>query len=146
MLPEMVDLPDNIPFGEGKELVVDMPVDGKGVSEVYIDDTFTQTVDLPESDNVLKAKRAVLLAIHALARPIANEEPIPRKTTAAIQKLLAEAGMEGTKVMLGWFLDFRRLMISLPDNKATAWSNEIADMLEEVKTKAQRLERASTGL
>ena len=140
-LPKRVDLPDDVPFGEGKELVVDVPVDGHGSSEVYIDDTFTQTVDLPGSENVLKAERAVLLAIHALARPIANEEPIPRETMAAMEKLLAEAGMEETKIMLGWLLDFRRLVISLPNNKAVAWSQEITDMLEEGKTKAKRLER-----
>ena len=139
MLPERIDLPDDIPFGEGRELAVDVPVDGHGSSEVYIDDTFTQTVDLP--GNVLKAERAVLLAIHAIARPIADEEPIPRETMAAMEKFLAEAGMEETKIMLGWLLDFRRLEISLPDNKATAWSQEIADMLKEGKTKAKRLER-----
>ena len=119
-----------------------MPVDEHRSSEVYIDYTFTQTVDLPGSKNVLKAERAVLLAIHALACPIADEEPIPRETMAAMEKLLAEAGMEETKVMLGWLLDFRRLVISLPDNKAIAWSQEIADMLEEGKTKAKRLERS----
>jgi hypothetical protein len=32
-------------------------------------------------------------------------------------------------------------VISLPDNKAIAWSNEIKEMLEEGKTKAKRLER-----
>jgi hypothetical protein len=60
---------------------------------------------------------------------------------AAMEKLLAEAGMEETKIMLGWLLDFRRLVISLPNNKAVAWSQEITDMLEEGKTKAKRLER-----
>jgi hypothetical protein len=141
MIPERVDLPEDIPYREGKELVVGVPVDGHGMSEVYIDDTFTQTVDLPGSDNVLKAERAVLLAIHTLARPISDEEPIPRETMAALEKLLAETGMEETKLMLGWLLDFRMLMISLPDNKAIAWSQEIADMLKEGKTKAKRLER-----
>ena len=141
MLPKRVDLPDDIPFGVGKELVVDVPMDGCGMSECFIDDTYTQTVNLPESDNVLKAERAVLLAIETLARPIAVVEPIPRETMAAMAKLIAEAGMEETKIMLCWLLNLRTLEISLPNNKAIAWSQEIAEMLEEGKTKAKRLDR-----
>jgi hypothetical protein len=141
MIPERQDLPEDIPFGIGKELVVDVPVDGRGLGDVFIDDTLTQVVDLPGSDNVLRGERAVLLAVHILARPLLPQEPIPREAMAALLKLLAEAGMQETKTMLGWFLNFRTLVISLPDNKAIAWSNEIKEMLEEGKTKAKRLER-----
>jgi hypothetical protein len=140
-LPKRVDLPDDVPFRVGKELVVDVPIDGCGMSECFIDDTYTQTVDLPGSDNVLRAKRAVLLAIQTLAIPIADVEPIPRETLAAIAKLIAEAGMEETKIMLGWLLNLRTLEISIPDNKAITWSQEIAEMLEEGKMKAKRLDR-----
>lgn len=118
MFPKRVDLPDDIPFGVGKELVVDVPMDGCRMSECFIDDTYTQTVDLPESDNVLKAERAVLLATETLARPIAGVEPIHQETMAAMAKLIAEAGMEETKIMLGWLLNLWTLEISLPDNKA----------------------------
>jgi hypothetical protein len=141
MIPERQYLPEDIPFGIGKELVVDVPVDGRGLGDVFIDDTLTQVVDLPGSDNVLRGERAVLLAVHILARPLLPQEPIPREAMAALLKLLAEAGMQETKTMLGWFLNFRTLVISLPDNKAIAWSNEIKEMLEEGKTKAKRLER-----
>jgi hypothetical protein len=36
-------------------------------------------------------------------------EPIPRETMAAMAKLIAEAGMEETKIMLGWLLNLRTL-------------------------------------
>jgi hypothetical protein len=104
MIPERQYLPEDIPFGIGKELVVDVPVDGRGLGDVFIDDTLTQVVDLPGSDNVLRGERAILLAVHILARPLLPQEPIPREAMAALLKLLTEAGMQETKTMLGWFL------------------------------------------
>jgi hypothetical protein len=141
MLPTRIDLSDDIPFGVGKELAVNIPVDGHGMSECFINDTLTQVVNLPGSDNVQRGERAVLLAIHTLSRPLADTEPMPQETMATMAKLMAEAGMEETKIMLGWFLNFQTLVISLPDNNAVAWAQEIASMLEEGKTKAKRLEQ-----
>jgi hypothetical protein len=120
MVPKRVDLPDDIPFGEGKELVIDLPVDGEGMAECYIDDILSLSLDLPFTNNVLKGERAVLLTIQTIARALTKNEPIPRETMAAMAKLFAEAGMEETKIMLGWLLNLRTLIISLPDNKAKA--------------------------
>lgn len=92
------------------------------MAECYINDIFTQTVDLPESNNVKKGERGVLLIIQVLARALARNEPIPRETMAAMAKLFAEARMTEIKIMLGWLLNLRRLIISLPDNKASAWA------------------------
>eukprot|EP00956_Cyclotella_meneghiniana_P031018 scaffold80241_cov23-Cyclotella_meneghiniana.AAC.2 len=119
-VPARVDLPDEVPFGIGKELVVDVPVNSRGTSDIFVDDILAKTVDLPGSDNVERCAGATLLSIH---------------------KLLAEAGPEERKIMLGWVLNFRSLIISLPENKATAWSNEISEMLKEGKTQSKRLER-----
>ena len=83
MLPERKDLPTDIPFSVGKKLVFDLPVDRHGMSECYIDDTFTQAADLPDSDNSLRAERALLLAVQTLARPLSDKEPMPRETMAA---------------------------------------------------------------
>ena len=33
-------LPDEVPFAEGKELIIDVPVDPRGINEVYIDLTY----------------------------------------------------------------------------------------------------------
>jgi hypothetical protein len=41
-------------------------------------------------------------------------------------KLLAEAGLSETKVILGWFLDFRKSQISLPKNKFIDWTKTSA--------------------
>ena len=39
-------LDDDVPFGVGKELIVDVPVDPKGIADVYIDNTIALGVDM----------------------------------------------------------------------------------------------------
>ena len=108
--------------------------------DVYIDDKIGLTVDIPGSDNDVRLERALLLAIHAAARPLHSDEPIPRENMAALGKLIAEAGLEETKVILGWFFDFRRLLVSLPENKYVAWSSNIKDILKRGTTTAKEME------
>ena len=42
--PNILD--ESIPFAEGKELIVDVPVDARGIADVYIDNTIALTVDV----------------------------------------------------------------------------------------------------
>ena len=39
LVPQPKVLPDDVPFAEGKDLIVDIPFDPRGTSNVYIDDT-----------------------------------------------------------------------------------------------------------
>jgi len=59
---------------------------------------------------------------------------------AALTKLLAEAGLEETKTILGWFFDFRRMTVALPDNKYVAWKRDITEMIEKGWTCASDLD------
>ena len=59
---------------------------------------------------------------------------------AALNKLIAETGLEEKKTILGWLFNFRKLLISLPENKYIAWSEEIKSMMEEGKAKHSILE------
>ena len=113
-------LDDDVPFGVGKELIVDVPVNPKGIADVYIDDTISLSVNMYDSDNSPRLENAILLTIHIAARPIHAEEPIPREEMAALTKLLSEARLEETKVILGLFFDFRRMIVALPLNKYVA--------------------------
>ena len=79
LVPDYKPLPDNIPFATAKELFVDLQINEKGLVDCYIDDLIDLTVDLPDSDNVLRNAAAVLLAINVLARPLSKNEPIPRE-------------------------------------------------------------------
>ena len=45
-------------------MIIDVPVDARGTSDVYIDDTVALIVDIKDSKNVQWLKQATLLAIH----------------------------------------------------------------------------------
>ena len=80
------------------------------------------------------------LAIAATSRPSHDNEPIPREAMEAEAKLAAEASPEEIKLILGWLMNFRELIVSLPDNKYIAWSADIKSMLTSGSAKAKQLE------
>ena len=96
---------------------MDVPVDARGIADVYIDDTIALTVDVENSNNVQRLEQATLLDIHCAARDKHVNEPIPREEIAARAKLIAEAGAEEVKTILGWICNFRTLCLALPENK-----------------------------
>ena len=75
LVPNKIILDDNIPFGIGRDLVVDIPVDPSGTVVLYIDDLYGLTVDI--NDNALRLERAPLLALGSVAREVATIEPLP---------------------------------------------------------------------
>ena len=82
LVPPPLFLNNSIPFSEGKDLIIDVPVDARGTVDVYIDDTISLTVDVEESNNVQRIEQATLLAIHCAAREKHNDEPISREEMA----------------------------------------------------------------
>ena len=61
---------DDIPFAEAKELAVDIPVNTRGYTDLYIDDTKAVALAMPNSDNVKRIAKATLLAILQLPDPV----------------------------------------------------------------------------
>jgi hypothetical protein len=134
---------DNVPFGEGKELIIDVKVNSRVTHDIYINDLFELGLDLLKSDNLKRSKRAPLLAIDGCSRRRAPDEPIPRYyDMAARHKLDAEGLLEETKIILGWMWDFRCLTISLPINKFTAWTEGINEIINSKNFTAKTLETA----
>jgi hypothetical protein len=121
-------------------LIVEIPVDPRGTHNVYIDNIIGLTVDIPGSNNVARGQAAALLAIDATARPNHPNKPIPRESMYARDKLKAEAGFSDTKMILGWSFDFRRLLISLPENKFIAWTTTINKLLVKGSSTTKELE------
>ena len=76
LVPNKIILDDNIPFGIGRDLVVDIPVDPSGTVVLYIDDLYGLTVDI--NDNALCLERAPLLALGSAVHEVATIEPLPR--------------------------------------------------------------------
>ena len=129
---------DDIPFGIGRDLIVNIPVDPRGTVDLYIDDFCGLMVDI--DDNTTHLKRAPLLALGSAAREVAEIELLPRDDIEARPKLIAEAGLPEIKTFLGWLIDFRWTTIALPDNKFHAYSIAISEMLKQRCTSKGELE------
>jgi hypothetical protein len=138
--PPPIFLPDDIPFSEGKELIVDVDVHHRGTHDIYIDNLVGLGLDLPNCNNRERSEAAPLLAIDTCSRRVDAGKPIPRHNMAALHKLFAEGRLEEIKMILGWLWDFRRLIISLPIEKFTAWLSEINKMLSNGETTPADLE------
>ncbi len=67
---------------------------------MYLDDLVGLAMDVSGTDNIIRAERAPLLAIHTCARPVRVDEPIPRLNMASLQKLKAESGLSEIKTIL----------------------------------------------
>ena len=91
-------------------------------------------------DNVTRLKRAPLLALGSAAQERAEIEPLPHDDIAALQKLITETGLSEINTILGWLLDFCRMIIALPDNKFHAYSKAIFEMLQRGWTSKGELE------
>ena len=82
-------LPDDLPFAEGKDLIIDVPVDPRGTSDVYIDNTISLCVDIGGSNNVERLSQCTLLAINVASGDVHEDEPLPRAEMAEKKKFLA---------------------------------------------------------
>ena len=137
-IPPPKFLPDNLNFEQALPMMVSVPTEGYSKSDVYIDDMIT--VALSQDTVIHRAEAAVPLAIHAIGRPVHNDEPIKRKNLMCFRKLLAEGRLEEVKTILGWTIDTRRLLIKLPKHKYVAWKKSILDMITSQQTNFKNLE------
>jgi len=74
LVPNKNFLEDDVPFGIGRDLIVDIPVDSRGTVDLYIDDFCGLMVDI--DDNAARLERAPLLALVSAAREVAEIEPL----------------------------------------------------------------------
>jgi hypothetical protein len=139
-IPTHQYLDDNVPFVEGRELIVDVPINHQGYADIYIDETMGLTIDLPGTQNAERLEAAILLAIEVAARSHDKNEPIPHKPMIARDKLKAEGGLTETKTILCWRFNFRTLTMTLPERKYIRWSADIQEMIHTNKTTKQDLE------
>jgi hypothetical protein len=140
LVPPINLMGDSISFAEGAERIVNIPVDPRGTGDAYIDDLLQAAVIIDGTNNTIRCKCATLLAIDACVRSKHPNEPIPREEMEAHNKLEAEAGLEECKTILGWLVDTRCLLLSLPNNKFVAWTAIIEEVLERGTTLAKEME------
>jgi hypothetical protein len=94
-----------------------------GKVDIYIEDNITITPDIGE--DVTRVIKAILLAIHSIARPVDSRDILPRVDIISAKKLKAEGTFEEIKTVLGWVINTRSLSISLPPEKHQKWSADI---------------------
>jgi hypothetical protein len=130
-VPKTVILGDDIQYAKARPLLVNVPTEEVGMSDVYIDDICTVGV-LGDGDKEreMKLKSSVLLAMDIMGRPCSELEPLPRDPLPSIDKLLSEAGLSETKCLLGWVLDTRHLRVRLHSEKYEQWTKQIKEILE----------------
>jgi hypothetical protein len=129
----------SIPLRIGRELIVDIQVHPRGTNDIYIDSLISLMVEIKGTDNLVGCNHAPLLAIDTCVQPIHQHEPIPQEVMEA-HKLASEAPLKERKTILGWLINFRQLLIVLPDNKYKVWTTAIKTILSEGMTTANKLE------
>jgi hypothetical protein len=113
--PEPKRLDPLIPHAQGREMAVFVPPLEAGKVDVFIDDLIDT---FPDSVRTL--------AMHVTSRPHAgNSEPPLRRAMLSMLKLVAEGSPSEQQIALGWLLDTRRLLVSLPSDKHEAWLGTI---------------------
>ncbi|KAL7552606.1 hypothetical protein ACHAWF_015843 [Thalassiosira exigua] len=129
-IPPPERLPDKIPFGRAEPNAVHLPPSQHAGTEGYIDDGTLVVLDTAKTKAMVKrAWEALPMANHLVFRPL-NNEPIPRPDAQSIRKLLAEGHLREILIFLGWQIDSRRFEISLPRDKARAWTASLLDVLK----------------
>jgi hypothetical protein len=108
-------LDESIPFGQAKELDIEIPTGDWGRVDDFIDDGIVIIPDL--GDNKNRAVTALLLAIHTICHPLDNNEKISREDCLSLSKLENEGTLAERLTILGWEIDTRQLTLALPEKK-----------------------------
>ena len=128
LLKDPIYLPNESPFSSALPMLVDPCIDEYGGSEVFIDDIFSAFLDL-SPEHIDRGKFAPLIAIESISRPSHAKEPLPRDDMLAIDKAIAEGTPTEILIVLGWSLNTRELLVSLPLYKAQDWSSQVQQMI-----------------
>jgi hypothetical protein len=120
-------------FAEPELFAVDEPEDDRARFDCYLDDIFGAFMDREAE----RSSAAIPLALHIVGRPHdpSRRESFPRDDILAIPKFLAEAKPSERKVILGWIVDTRKLLIvAFPQDKFKMWTKSVEDILRRHKS------------
>jgi hypothetical protein len=120
--------PPDEPFAVAAELSVAVELRPKGYHDVFLDDMLQLFLATPE--NLNRSPAIIPLVMHLLTRPVADDEPILREVILESKKLEAEGTPIELQRILGWMLDTRKLLLSLPSDKYIAWLREVTAFIK----------------
>jgi hypothetical protein len=125
-----------VPFAPAYAVCVPYPTDDQPKCDGYLDDGFMAFL-LRD-----RARGAAILPfiIYLLGRPVHEQEAKLREDLLSITKFLGEATPAEYKTILGWRIDTRCLLISLPEDKFIGWCRDIEQLLAAPKVTAKQLE------
>jgi hypothetical protein len=119
MVTAPVRMDITIPIAGARRVAVTVATEGRGECRVdgFIHDLINAFLDTP--NNCSRQPHVVPLAMHVTSRPHAGDEhePLPRRAILSQPKLIAEGSPAECQTVLGWNLDTRRLILSLPKDK-----------------------------
>ena len=128
------------PFAIAIPPAVEVPIHQTALVDCFVDDLVLAF--LGTAGNLRRACHAVPLAVHVMSRPHAgDEEPVGRRQLLEPSKLVAEGRPTEVLVVLGWLLDTRRMLISLPEDKHRAWGEDLSQIIREGHTTTEALEQ-----
>ena len=132
---------DDDTFGDAAEMSVVYPdEDARPRFDCYLDDLFGVS---SEADRA-RLEAVLPFVLHLIGRPVEDgvDESLPRDALLGVSKFLAEARASESKVILGWVVITRSMMVSLPQDKHRAWTDEIRTLMSRPgrRTTAKELE------
>ena len=129
-IPNAIALDESIPYAQARKLSVDLPVEDNGKADVFVDDIISVAPDI--NDNLQRLRAASCTVLHAFAHKASSSSSssIKRDNLVADDKNEAEGAPEELKIVLGWTLDSRRLLVKLPFHKWKAWKSQIESALK----------------
>jgi hypothetical protein len=133
-----LSMDSSIPFAVALPLAVDIPIETIGKADNFIDDLIVVILG-DSASNINRGNAAAALALELVGRPPHAQEPVTRGHLASFSKLLAEGRLEEVKMILGWTLDTRRLLLSLPTDKYDEWSTDIRKMISSKSSKGDKI-------
>ena len=123
------------PFSRALLLGVPMTADDDPKYDCYIDDVFGSYL----AEHAARGEAVVPLVLSLFGRPNDTQESLPRDPLLSVKKFLAEARSSELKVVLGWLIDTRRFLISLPLDKFTAWTISLTILATEPRVSRELL-------
>ena len=80
------------------------------------------------------------MVIRTLFLPLQPSEPLKLDDPLSLKKLAGEGQLAEQKICLGWDINTQSLRVSLPEEKQTAWTNDIKEALASTEFKTDTLE------
>ena len=98
-VPPALYVDPSIHIAPARELAVEVPTTSLGRGDCFLDDIIK--VCLNRLDIIKRNAASVPLAMYVSMRPLSQDEPVPRKETLSLNKLLLERTPSKLMIVLG---------------------------------------------